>query len=110
MALGAVLELQCFRWLTVVSDDNDQLFATNVYTYLSTCFRHHDLSGQFWFILVTGFLDPGPRLPTLHIQAQELCSSPWILLGIGEEGGEPIYEQALWLKGATASPVTSSTL
>ncbi|WP_419588078.1 hypothetical protein, partial [Thiolapillus sp.] len=38
------------------------------------------------------------RLPTLRMQAQERCSRPRILFGMGDEGGGPIYVQALGLR------------
>lgn len=49
--------------------------------------------------MVTGSPTLALRLPSLHIQAQEQCSRPWILHGMGEEGGEPIYGQAHGFRG-----------
>ena len=52
----------------------------------------------------TGFPTLSPdRLPTLRMQAQEQRSRPRILFGIGEEGGKPIYLQALGLRSGRLS-------
>jgi hypothetical protein len=77
---------------SLVANNHHKLFAADINTHFAHLLV--PLLERGFQLSCYRFPDPGHRLPSLHIQAQEHSSRPRILHGMGEEGGEPIYDQA----------------